>query len=309
MTARRQTRPRGYIDHYKPQRRTIALLNDAIAVLNEYRDHWPLTVRQIYYRLVGARGYPKTEPFYDVLTTHLSNARRGRVIPFAAIRDDGVSVVEVQHFDDMNHFHGHVRDLGERSQRNWLANQRYHIEVWCEAGGMVYQLARVVEPYSINVYSSGGFDSTTARKILADRICRIGKPAIILHLGDYDPSGDSMFDALAEDVAAFVKVDRPWGTVNVGFTRICLTKEQVDGYRLPTAPAKTTDSRARGWAERRGGNGTCQLEALAPDQIAAILREEVERLLDNRIYQEDLAMEEWERTMITRALPAPSGGS
>lgn len=39
------TRPRGYIEHYSPQQATMNLLNDAIGVIEEYREHWPLTAR------------------------------------------------------------------------------------------------------------------------------------------------------------------------------------------------------------------------------------------------------------------------
>ena len=310
ITASRQSvsRPRGYIEHYRPQQRTIVLINDAIKVLNEYHDHWPLTVRQIYYRLVGAYGYPKTEAFYEKLTTHVSNARRGRVIPFEAIRDDGVSVVEITHFNDHEQFQAYVRTLGEHYQRNRLANQEHHIEVWCEAGGMVYQLANVAEPYSIEVRSSGGFDSTTARYDLAQRICQIGKPAVILHLGDADPSGDSLFEAAAEDVAAFVEADRPWGTVNVRFVRVALTLRQMRLYNLPTERAKDTDSRTKNWIARRGSDQTCQLEALPPDAIADILRREIEYWIDDDQYRADLEAEAWERQQITHALPAPQEG-
>jgi hypothetical protein len=291
-------RPRGYIENYRPQARTVTLLRDVGSVLNEYRDHWPLTVRQIFYRLVGKYQYPKTENFYKNLGDHLSNARRGRWIPFEAIRDDGVSVVEVTHFADQEAFNRYVRDLGDGYQRDRLAGQQHHIEVWCEAGGMVYQLSDVAEPYSINVYSSGGFDSTTARKILADRICRIGKPAIILHLGDYDPSGEAMFNAFAEDVTAFVEKDRPWGTITVRFERVALTKHQVRLFNLPTAPAKSTDSRSKKWDDE-----TCQLEALAPDQIAGLLRRTIHRFIDPQRYADDLEREQWERQQITHALP------
>lgn len=296
------TRPRGYIEHYRPHAKTIAVLADVTAVLNEYRNHWPLTVRQIFYRLVGKFEYPKTEHFYRTLTDHLSNARRGRWIPFEAIRDDGVSVVEVTHFADQEAFNGYVRRLGEHYQRDRLAGQRHHIEVWCEAGGMVYQLSEVVEPYSINVYSSGGFDSTTARKILADRICRIGKPTVILHLGDLDPSGMAMFSAFAEDVAAFVEKDRPWGTISVRFERVALTANQVRVFNLPTAPAKASDSRTKTWTGE-----TCQLEALAPDQIGAVVQRAVLRLIDQDRYRMDLDQEAWERMQISYALPAGGG--
>jgi hypothetical protein len=201
--SRKTSRPRGYIQNYRPQAKTRALLDDADVVLREYREHWPLTVRQIYYRLVGAKGYPKTEAFYNTLCHHLANCRRARVIPFSAIRDDGVTTVDMQHFNDEEHFKEHIRLLGERYIRNKLSAQSIHIEVWCEAAGMIFQLADVAHRYSVEVYSSSGFDSLTAKKNLADRICRIGKPAVILHLGDYDPSGESIFESVAEDVAAF----------------------------------------------------------------------------------------------------------
>ena len=40
-------RPRGYITHYRPRAKTEALLRLVYAVLEEYRNYWPLTVRQV----------------------------------------------------------------------------------------------------------------------------------------------------------------------------------------------------------------------------------------------------------------------
>jgi hypothetical protein len=100
MAEIRTSRKRGYIEDYRPQQKTRALIDSAIAVLDEYEDYWPLTVRQIFYRLVGAHAYPKTEADYKKLCHHLANARRGRLISFDAIRDDGVSTYNFRHFDD-----------------------------------------------------------------------------------------------------------------------------------------------------------------------------------------------------------------
>jgi hypothetical protein len=304
--SRKTARARGYITDYRPQQKTVAIINDAVAVLEEYRDHWPLTCRQIFYRLVGAKEYPKSEDFYKKLCHHLCNARRAKLIPFAAIRDDGVSVVGDHHFDDQDHFLRHVRRLGNNYKRNKLTNQRHHIEVWCEAAGMIFQLDDVAGKYSIKTYSCSGFDSLTAKKNLANRICKIGKPAVILHLGDYDPSGECMFDAVASDVAAFVEADKPWGGVSVRFERVGLTSEQVRNYNLPTAPPKASDTRSAKWVGE-----TCQLEALSPTQIAELLDAAILRLIDDDLYQEALRSEETERRLISRALPAPrrTGGA
>jgi hypothetical protein len=297
-------RHRGYIPNYRPQAKTQQLLEQAQAVLDEYRKFWPLTCRQIFYRMVGAHGYDKTEAAYGRLCHHLANARRGKLIPFDAIRDDGVTTYSLGHFDDRDAFLRHVRRLGEGYTRNRLAAQEIHMEVWCEAAGMLPQLHRVAERFSVPVYSSGGFDSLTAKKRLADRICDMEKEAIILHLGDYDPSGVSIFDSVAADVTAFVMADRPHGLVSVEFERVALTSEQVQGHGLPEAPAKASDSRSKTWT-----GGTCQLEALPPDAIASILKAAIERRIDWGQFNADLEAQAHDRLMIGGLLPAPNGGA
>ena len=301
--SRKNARPRGYIIGYRPQARTRELLDSAQAVLAEYAEFWPLTCRQIFYRMVGAHGYDKTEAAYGRLCHHLANARRAREIPFDAIRDDGVTTYALGHFDDHEHFLRHVRELGESYTRNKLVGQELHIEVWCEAAGMLPQLHDVAEVYSVPVYSSGGFDSLTAKKGLANRICSVGKPTVVLHLGDRDPSGEAIFDSVAEDVTAFVERDRPWGTVSVQFQRLALTEAQVRAHDLPLAPAKATDSRSKGWT-----GGTCQLEALPPNEIASVLRGAIEGLVDEDVFKDDCTIESNERSRITLSLPAPDVG-
>jgi hypothetical protein len=103
-------------------------LRAAEGVLEEYRAHWPLTVRQVYYRLIGAHGYEKTEDFYKKLGNHMANARRARVIPFEAIRDDGVTTVTMTHYADQEHFKAHIRGLGG-TPRGTAGGSKVHIEL------------------------------------------------------------------------------------------------------------------------------------------------------------------------------------
>jgi hypothetical protein len=49
-------RPRGFIDGWRPRVETQALLDQVIRVLAEYAERLPLTLRQTFYRLVGAYG-------------------------------------------------------------------------------------------------------------------------------------------------------------------------------------------------------------------------------------------------------------
>jgi hypothetical protein len=192
-----------------------------------------------------------------------------------------------------------VCQMGRRCTRNKLTGQELHIEVWCEAAGMLRQLYSVAAPFPVRAHSSGGDGSLTAQKDLADRIVRIEKPAVILHLGDYNASDMNIFDSVVQNVTAFVECDRPHGLVTIQYERVALTREQVAEYNLPTAPRKASDSRSRTW---RGD--TCQLKALPPNVIADIVKDALWRHVDPHKYREDCEAEKVDGEEINR-LPLP----
>ena len=191
------TSVKGYFPDWRPQKKTRQLLAQVLEILDRYHDHLPLTVRQIFYLMVAMYGYEKTEKAYKRLGAHLCNARRAELIPFSHIRDDSFVSYQLRHYDDEEDFYGEIRALGEEFTINKLANQDVHIRVHCEASGMLQQLRRVCEPYSVPVYSCSGFDSLTAKYDLKEEISRIrtyqGKATVIMHLGDLDPSGVSIY--------------------------------------------------------------------------------------------------------------------
>lgn len=288
-------RPRGFIE-WNPQAKTKALIEQVQSVLSEYQQHLPLTLRQVFYRLVGAHEYAKTEKAYDRLCENMNRARRARLIPFSAIRDDG--------------FHG-AHWLGysgpEAAKRSILGavasyrtdrqrGQPVRLAVWCEAAGMAPQLERVCEPYSIPVYSSGGFDSVTAKHNMARSFARIGRVRI-LHIGDHDPSGVHIFGSLDEDVRAFIG---EFGG-DAGFIRLAVTPDHIARYGLPTAPPKETD--------RRNFTGqTVQAEALPPDILARILQDAIGVHLDMDVYRQAVEIEAEERAALVawfKEKPAP----
>ena len=63
-----------------------------------------------------------------------------------------------------------------------------------------------------------------------------------------------------------------------------MTPEQINHYDLPTVPAKDTDKRAF-------SGETCQVEALAPDVLANIVRTAVEQRIERRVYESVLKRE------------------
>jgi hypothetical protein len=85
----RKSRVHGFAP-WRPTAKSLALLETVQAILTEYLAYLPLTIRQIFYRLVGVHDYPKTERAYKNLCELLNRARRSGVVKFSAIRDDGI---------------------------------------------------------------------------------------------------------------------------------------------------------------------------------------------------------------------------
>jgi hypothetical protein len=273
------TRPRGFIERWNPRPETLALLNRVKGVLAEYAEQLPLTLRQIFYRLVGAYAYEKTEQAYDRLGETLNKARRARFIDMDAIRDDGFTSAVPVFFEGMDDFLATIADWAHDLRLDRQRGQQRRLALWCEATGMVPQLERVAAPFGVGVYSSGGFDSLTDKH----RIGRewSGEPITVLHLGDHDPSGVHCFSALDEDVIAFAQ---HYGG-DIGFVRLAVTPEQARQYGLPSAPPKATDRRSF------EGKETWQLEALDPRELANLVRAAIKERLDRAHYEAVLAEE------------------
>jgi hypothetical protein len=235
-----RTRVRGFAP-WTPRGETQELLDRVQGVLGEYRDYLPLTIRQIFYRLVGVHNYEKTERAYARLCEHLNRARRARLISFDVIRDDGGVIAAPDDWENVAQFWATVRAWAEEFTLDHSAGQKTRLVVICEAAGMVPQLARIANPFGVTVMSGGGFDSLTDKHKFAAALAGQGRPTIVLHIGDHDPSGVSMFLAFLEDVEAFA---RELGG-KVTFTRLAVTPAQITRRQNPQR------DHARGQTHRR----------------------------------------------------------
>jgi hypothetical protein len=265
------TRVRG-LAPWSPQRATRDLLDAVKAVLIEYQQYLPLTVRQIFYRLVGAHDYAKTENAYSRLGEHLNRGRRSGLIAFDAIRDDGVTIAAPLAWDDAEELVEHFVGSAEQMRFDRQQGQPARLIFAVEAAGMLPQIERIADPFGITVQSSGGFDSLTAKYDLAQKLGQYARVEV-LHIGDHDPSGVHLFSSMEEDVrqiAADLGLDAA-----IRFSRLAVTPKQIKALNLATAPAKETD--------RRSFEGeTVQCEAIPPDVLAEIVRQAIDDRLDRK---------------------------
>ena len=261
-------------------------------------------VRRVHYQIISqtppvtlpdGTPYENTEACWDILNQAAKNARYlGLVEPGAFVdrrnpdpriftqwrtedpdlwvSDPSWGGLEMPDFPDMP---------GYRIE-NYLGDQGYHLEIWCEKSTMNDVLIPLCERYQINLVTGVGEMSITAVLQLAERF-QEDRPVRIFYVSDFDPAGQSMPVAVARKIEYFQR-DKGY-SADVRLYPVVLTIDQVRSYRLPRTPIKDSERRAAHF-ENRYGAGAVELdalEALYPGQLAEILTREIGRYYDARL--------------------------
>lgn len=272
---------------WKPQKKTQAKLEHLFAVLDELADYWPVTIRYIFYRLVGRFGYKKTDEVEDAFQYIIDQGRRSGLIPWEAIDDGRSSALYPFEFGDADGFTEWLSRRIDRAQLDRQANQLQVVEVWCEAVGTVSKLKDLCGEYGVPIYTSSGYNTTTIRYYGAmraiDRLSTSGRTTHVLHLGDHDDDGVKGFNALAEDVEAWCEeyVHLAGGDPLVTFERLAVLPSQVEEH-VPVGLREKPKSTWNNWKWEY----SAQLESLSLPVLLAILRDRLDEIFDGDILQE-----------------------
>jgi hypothetical protein len=162
-------------------------------------------------------------------------------------------------------------DLPSYSVGGYVAEQAYHLEVWCEKSTMNDVLAPLCQSYGANLQTGMGEMSITATLALIQRLQEVHKPARIFYVSDFDPAGQSMSAAVSRKLEYFVRTYHL--NLDIRLFPVVLTLDQVRAYQLPRTPIKETERRRVGFEERYG-EGAVELdalEALYPGQLQVLL--------------------------------------
>jgi len=271
--------------------KTLDLFAAVNGILGEYEG--PLTLRQVYYRLVAAQIIQNTENEYKGLSKHLTRARLAGLVDDSRIIDRVRATIRVPCWPDLSHF---LRTVRRSYRREKWTSQDYNLEVWCEKDAVAGVLEPIANEYEIILYPCRGYNSYSALKEAAERIGYIDRPTVVLYMGDFDPSGQDMprdiRDRLTEDFG-----------VQLDLYVIALTREQIETYDLPPAPAKRTDSRAAAFMAKHGDMAV-ELDALPPNVLQELVRVNVEQFFDMSSFERQAEIERAEQEKLEHLIGA-----
>lgn len=270
----------------------IELINQ---VVDEYSSQgYELTLRQTYYQLV-ARGYiPNNERSYKNIGNLINDGRLAGLIDWHSITDRTRNLRRNSHWTTPS-------SVIESAMYSYMLDkwegQPNYVEVWVEKDALVDIVGQACGSIDTPFFSCRGYTSQSEMWAAAQRFIRqnrIRDNCFIIHLGDHDPSGIDMTRDIQERLWMF--------GADVEVKRVALTMEQVQTYNPPPNPAKITDSRCGKYMEEFGDE-SWELDALEPQMMTRLIRDEVMALRDDDTYYavcEREAKEKEELRMISR---------
>ena len=184
----------------------------------------------------------------------------------------------------------------EPYRRDLWADQRHAVEVWIEKEALIGVIEPVCTELDIPYFACRGYVSQSEqwragiRAMTRNR--NSGQKTVIIHLGDYDPSGIDMTRDVRERLELFSQFPQA-----VIVERIALNWEQVQEFRPPPNPAKAKDTRTPEYIKRYGSE-SWELDALEPRLIERLIRWHVQPYCDHDLMAQAKMQQEQERRQL-----------
>jgi hypothetical protein len=289
-----RSQPQSYAPRsIKRSRRSRAEM-DAIrvALYDVLADDNPMTVRQVFYRLVSSGAIEKTEMEYKQTVVRLLTAmRRNREIPFNWIADNTRWMRKPRTYHSLQSM---LKITKDTYRRELWSNQPVYVEVWLEKDALAGVLYQETEPWDVPLMVTRGYSSISYLHAAADAMASIGKPVFVYYFGDHDPSGRDITRATEAGLREFA------GDAEIHFERVAVTEEQITALQLPTRPTKKTDSRCKSFH-----GASVEVDAIPPGFLRAIARNCIQAHIDKRRLKQIQLVEELERATLERILQSP----
>ena len=278
-----------YIDR-KFGKRSLEIIEIANQIIEEYQEAgFDLTLRQLYYQFVSRDIIPNRQAEYSKLGNVINDARLAGLIDWEVIVDRTRNVCLNAHWERPSEI---IKSAAAQYQIDKRSTQDIYLEVWIEKDALSGIISGVCNQNDVPYFSCRGYTSQSEMWGAARRIIQQTmeggelKRAVIIHLGDHDPSGLDMTRDIEDRLRMFCEAEG--GDIVV--QRIALNYDQIELYTPPPNPAKSTDSRFAGYLKKYGRE-SWELDALEPAVLVSLIQGEIDKFTDVPAYTKQVMVE------------------
>lgn len=272
----------------KRHRRSAAAI-EAItsAIYQTVAADQPMTVRQVFYRLVSEGVIPKTEAEYKQTVCRLLGIMRKRdELPYDWIADNTRWMRKPRTYDSLKSMLTLTQDTYRRALWN---DQDAYVEVWCEKDALAGVLLDSTSPWDVPLMVTRGFSSLSYLYDAAQVLKEKDKPCHLYYFGDHDPSGVSI------PVNAEQQLRKLAPDADIHFERVAVNEWQIEEWSLPTRPTKRTDSRSKSFKGE-----SVELDAIPAGKLRELCESCIVRHIDDDALERTERIEEAERETLRR---------
>lgn len=231
----------------------------------------PISVRGIFYRVlthpinVEHGLIQKTEQDNRKVQRSVLKLRRSGAMPYAWISDGTRWTISPDVYDGVDQA---LADLSASYRRNAWRSQAWRVEVWTEKDAMAGILSPVTDRWQMGLYVTRGFSSETFLYAAAQDTIAIGRPTLLLNVGDHDASGLRAWQDIQRKLSTFAP------GIDWSFERLAVTPEQIHDLNLPERPQKAT-THARDWE-----GGAVECDAVPTPYLRSTLEVAITSVID-----------------------------
>ena len=210
----------------------MVLVPAIIEIVEEMREYWPLTVRQLYYQLVSRLIIPNVLKHYQRASKVNASLRRHGLIPWAAFEDRSRRTIENRGKSGIQEFvSGQMESFLNPAYygRCYVQNQDNYFQVAIEKDALSSIVSDAVWMYCARLNIVKGQASATIVNSMSERFKRaanIGQKPILLYLGDFDPTGIDIPESIQNKLLEF-------HVISVELVRVGLNEDQLKRFNLP----------------------------------------------------------------------------
>jgi hypothetical protein len=276
-------------------RRTTALIDAALRILAEQN---PMTIRQLFYRLVSVNVIPNDLPSYQRVSEVMTKSRDDGRCPFEWIADRSRPIYWAGGFVDAAGYAEYVR---RGYHKDLWVTQPEHIELWVEKDAIIGSIENVCSSLGVTIRVGRGYWSTTAVHDIAEHLDSIEKPITAFYLGDHDPSGRDIPRDLEKRIREYIH------GADIVVERLAIQKADIITFNLPPLPLKIksdgtySDPRARSFRLEHGSEAV-ELDALPPVELRRRIEEAVKNHRYEALWEEAARIERLEKGRIADAV-------
>jgi len=271
------------INFHSSTRKLLLLVEE---ILDNYT--MPVTVRQVFYRLVAQQIIDNTLDSYQKVSRTIRDGRYAGLLDWDKITDETREYYKPHSYSSIEEA---IENLKENYRLDrWKENDHFII-VWVEKATMLGQFYPITSKYDVYLTPGRGWGSTShvweTVRMIADRS---GKEVKILHFGDLDPSGWGMIEDIDNRLNEF--------GLRVKLEHILLNENDISRYSLTPSfkvivkegtreerDKLESDPRAKKFKQRFGRLFQVEVEAMDANELIRRLEQALDKYFDPMQYK------------------------